>query len=119
MLVLGMMSGTSADGIDVALARILGRPPDLKAKLIDHASVKCSLALRKEIYLITDGQLTGWKQITEIEKALETSRREIRPHRLAWPRRGDRPHVCAACARRDARHRRSALADLPARSAGV
>src|SRR6267154_743612 len=64
MLVLGMMSGTSADGIDVALARILGRPPDLKAKLLDHASVKFSPALRKEIlrvaeqHAITAGELS-------------------------------------------------------------
>ena len=64
MLVLGMMSGTSADGIDVALARILGRPPDLKTKLLDHASVKFSPALRKEIlrvaeqHAITAGELS-------------------------------------------------------------
>src|SRR6267154_293512 len=54
MLVLGMMSGTSADGIDVALARILGRPPDLKAKLLDHASVKFSPALRMEILRVAE-----------------------------------------------------------------
>jgi len=54
MLVLGMMSGTSADGIDVALARILGRPPDLKAKLLDHASVKFPPTLRKEILRVAE-----------------------------------------------------------------
>jgi len=64
MLVLGMMSGTSADGIDVGLARILGRPPDLKAKLLDHASVKFPPTLRKEIlrvaeqHAITAGELS-------------------------------------------------------------
>jgi anhydro-N-acetylmuramic acid kinase len=49
ILVLGMMSGTSADGIDVALAGISGAPPNLNAKLLGHTSVKFPPALRKEI----------------------------------------------------------------------
>src|SRR5882672_3645082 len=49
MLVLGLMSGTSADGIDVALARISGAPPNLNAKLLGHTSVKFPSALQKEI----------------------------------------------------------------------
>src|SRR6202158_5309004 len=49
MLVLGMMSGTSADGIDVALTRISGAPPNLNAKLLGHTSVKFPSAVRKEI----------------------------------------------------------------------
>src|SRR5260370_1038864 len=49
MFVLGVMSGTSADGIDVALARISGAPRHLNAKLFGHTSVKFPLALRKEI----------------------------------------------------------------------
>jgi len=56
MLVLGMMSGTSADGIDVALARISGAPPSLNAKLIGHASVKFPDALRKEILRVAEQQ---------------------------------------------------------------
>src|SRR5713101_4372661 len=54
MFVLGMMSGTSADGIDVALARICGAPPNLNAKLLGHTSVKFPLALRKEILRIAE-----------------------------------------------------------------
>jgi anhydro-N-acetylmuramic acid kinase len=54
ILVLGMMSGTSADGIDVALARISGAPPALKAKLLGHTSVKFPPALRKEILRIAE-----------------------------------------------------------------
>ncbi len=54
MLVLGMMSGTSADGIDVALARISGAPPNLKIKLLGHTSVCFSPAVRKEILRVAE-----------------------------------------------------------------
>ena len=56
MLVLGMMSGTSADGIDVALARISGAPPSLSVKLLGHTSVKFPDALRKEILRVAEQQ---------------------------------------------------------------
>src|SRR6266436_4180512 len=54
MLVLGMMSGTSADGIDVALARISGAPPNLDAKLLGHTSNKFLPALREEILRVAE-----------------------------------------------------------------
>jgi anhydro-N-acetylmuramic acid kinase len=56
MLVLGMMSGTSADGIDVALARISGAPPKLKAKLLGNTPVKLPAALRMEILRVAEQQ---------------------------------------------------------------
>jgi anhydro-N-acetylmuramic acid kinase len=56
MLVLGMMSGTSADGIDVALASVSGAPPSLAAKLLGHTSVKFPGALRKEILRVAEQQ---------------------------------------------------------------
>jgi anhydro-N-acetylmuramic acid kinase len=56
MLVLGIMSGTSADGIDVALARISGAPPRLSAKLLGHASSKFPAALRTEILRVAEQQ---------------------------------------------------------------
>jgi anhydro-N-acetylmuramic acid kinase len=56
MLVLGIMSGTSADGIDVALARISGAPPDLNAKLLGHTSAKFPPAVRKVILRVAEQQ---------------------------------------------------------------
>jgi len=54
MLVLGLMSGTSADGIDAALARISGAPPHLNAKLLDHTSISFPRAVRKEILRVAE-----------------------------------------------------------------
>jgi anhydro-N-acetylmuramic acid kinase len=54
MFVLGLMSGTSADGIDVALARISGAPPHLHAKLLGHTSSKFPSVLRKEILRVAE-----------------------------------------------------------------
>ena len=53
-LVLGLMSGTSADGIDVALARISAAPPHLNAKLLAHTSFSFPSALRKEILRVAE-----------------------------------------------------------------
>jgi hypothetical protein len=47
-------------------------------KAID--TLKDRLALRREIYFITDGQAAGWRQLTEIQRALERSRNEIKTH---------------------------------------
>lgn len=54
LLVFGLMSGTSADGIDVALARISGAPPKLRAKLLAHTCVAFPPAVRKEILLLAE-----------------------------------------------------------------
>src|SRR5580698_10424250 len=53
-LVLGLMSGTSADGIDVALARISGAPPRLHAMLLARTSSKFPSPLRKEILRVAE-----------------------------------------------------------------
>jgi anhydro-N-acetylmuramic acid kinase len=56
MLVLGLMSGTSADGIDAALARISGAPPRLTAKLLAHTAIRLAPAVRKEILRVAEQQ---------------------------------------------------------------
>jgi len=70
----------------------LARKAIREAPLTDRASdllpsvqraldtLKQRIGIRKEIYLVTDGQLTGWKQMTEIQKLLENSQREVRSH---------------------------------------
>ncbi len=66
MLVLGLMSGTSADGIDIALARISGAPPNLKAKLLGHTSVVFPLAIRKEILRVAEQQLISAGELSQL-----------------------------------------------------
>ncbi len=56
LLVLGLMSGTSADGIDVALAQISGAPPNLNAKLLDHTTIKFPKPVQKEILRVAEQQ---------------------------------------------------------------
>ena len=48
------MSGTSADGIDIALTKISGAPPNLNAKLLDHTSVDFPPQVRKEILRVAE-----------------------------------------------------------------
>jgi anhydro-N-acetylmuramic acid kinase len=56
MLVLGLMSGTSADGIDIALARISGTPPQVKARLLNHTAVRFPARVRAEILRVAEQQ---------------------------------------------------------------
>jgi|SRR5579864_532212 len=66
MFVLGLMSGTSADGIDVALARVSGAPPHLNAKLLGHTSFNFPLALRKEILRVAEQQPLSAGELSQL-----------------------------------------------------
>ena len=60
MLVLGLMSGTSADGIDIALAIISGAPPRVKARLLNHTAEKFPAQVRAEILRVAEqGPITA------------------------------------------------------------
>src|SRR5208282_4507138 len=93
MLVLGLMSGTSADGIDVALARISGAPPHLQAKLIGHTSSKFPTALRKEILRVAEQHAIAAGELSQLnfrlgevfgEAALAACRRfRVSPRKIA------------------------------------
>ena len=49
MIILGLMSGTSADGVDVAICDIRGAPSELSADLIHGATTKYDPAMRQRI----------------------------------------------------------------------
>jgi anhydro-N-acetylmuramic acid kinase len=66
MLVMGLMSGTSADGIDVALARISGNPPKLSLKLEGHHHVAFPALVRKAILNLANGSPTTVAEISQL-----------------------------------------------------
>jgi anhydro-N-acetylmuramic acid kinase len=70
MRVLGMMSGTSADGIDVALVRLSGKPPKLSIKLEGHHHVAFSSVMRKAILRVAAGEASGAAEISQLNFAL-------------------------------------------------
>jgi anhydro-N-acetylmuramic acid kinase len=65
-LVLGLMSGTSADAIDVAMAQISGAPPNLHAKLLNHSSINFPPAVRKEILRVAEQQPISAAQLSQL-----------------------------------------------------
>src|SRR5690348_7534876 len=65
-LVLGLMSGTSADGIDVALTRISGAPPHLNAKLLNHTSISFPSQLRKEVLRVAEQQPISAGELSQL-----------------------------------------------------
>src|ERR1700726_1205088 len=92
-LVLGLMSGTSADAIDVALARISGGPPHLNAKLVNHTSINFPPQLRREILRVAEQQPISAGDLSQLnfrlgetfgEAALTACRRfRIAPKKIA------------------------------------
>jgi anhydro-N-acetylmuramic acid kinase len=70
LLVLGMMSGTSADGIDVALARFSGAPPHINTKLLGHTSFNFPPAVRKEILRVAEQQSISAGELSQLNVRL-------------------------------------------------
>jgi anhydro-N-acetylmuramic acid kinase len=72
MLVLGMMSGTSADGVDVALARIAGAPPQLETRLIAHVPIQFPAAVRDEILRVGEQRAITAGDLSQLNFRLGT-----------------------------------------------
>jgi anhydro-N-acetylmuramic acid kinase len=66
MLVLGLMSGTSLDAIDVALTRISGAPPNLRPELLAHTSTTFSPKVRREILRVAEQQPVSAGELSQL-----------------------------------------------------
>jgi anhydro-N-acetylmuramic acid kinase len=70
MRVLGIMSGTSADGIDAALVRISGAPPKFSAVFEAHHHVSFRAHIRETILRVANGAPTSTAEISELNFAI-------------------------------------------------
>src|SRR5262249_9349951 len=92
-LVLGLISGTSADAIEIALAQISGAPPRLRAKLLNHASISFPAAIRAEILRVAEQREMSAGGLSQLnfrlghifaEAALDACKRfRVSPKRIA------------------------------------
>ncbi len=92
MRVLGLMSGTSADGIDVALVRISGAPPRLEARLENFVSIPYPAKVRAAVLSLGEGAAASTAQISQLNfllgelfaaAALKACRRfAVKPHQI-------------------------------------
>jgi anhydro-N-acetylmuramic acid kinase len=70
MLVMGMMSGTSADGIDAAIVRLSGAPPALNAKLEAHHHVGFAPNVRAQVLRLANGGATTTAEVSRLDFVL-------------------------------------------------
>lgn len=67
MLVMGLMSGTSADGVDVSLAKMSGGGAErVSRKLLAHATFPLDRTVRKEVLRVAEGGTATAGQISQL-----------------------------------------------------
>lgn len=59
MIVAGLMSGTSVDGVDITLVEITGKGPRLRTRLLGHQGHPYSPSLRQRILAVAECGLVG------------------------------------------------------------
>ena len=70
MLVIGLISGTSVDGIDAALVEIFGGESDLKVQLLAGETYSYPEALREEILAVIAGKALTMAEFAALDEAI-------------------------------------------------
>src|SRR4051812_15579587 len=65
-LIAGAMSGTSGDGVDVAITSITGRGLDMQAKLVRHHHVPYDASLKKLLFAIRESGSTSLADLARL-----------------------------------------------------
>ncbi|MUL38841.1 anhydro-N-acetylmuramic acid kinase [Gloeocapsopsis dulcis] len=70
MLVIGLISGTSVDGIDAALVDISGTDTDIKVEFLAGETYPYPAELRKKILAVCAGEALSMAQLAELDDAI-------------------------------------------------
>ena len=68
--VIGLMSGTSVDGIDAALVDISGIDLDIKVELVEKATYPYPSALRERILSVCAGEAISMPEFAQLDDAI-------------------------------------------------
>ena len=72
MKIIGLMSGTSIDGIDAALVEVNGTESDLKVELLAGETFAYPQALRTEILAVCEGKSLTIAELADLDEAIAT-----------------------------------------------
>ena len=72
MKVIGLMSGTSVDGIDAALVEINGKDVDLQVELLAGETYPYPVALREQIIAVSAGEQLSVAELAALDDAIAT-----------------------------------------------
>jgi anhydro-N-acetylmuramic acid kinase len=70
--VIGLMSGTSVDGIDAALVEITGTDTDLRVQLLNGETIAYPIALREQILAVCGGASLSMEAFAQLDDAIAT-----------------------------------------------
>lgn len=70
MVIIGLISGTSADGIDAAVVDVQGAPPDVRARLLRFVTVPWPDELRAAIFAAFRPESSSVDRLTALDFAL-------------------------------------------------
>jgi anhydro-N-acetylmuramic acid kinase len=72
MKVIGLMSGTSVDGIDAVLVEINGRDVDLQVQLLAGETYPYPAPLKEQILAVCGGKALSIEQLAQLDDAIAT-----------------------------------------------